>query len=51
MSVISVIAISLFVLAGGTVAQKLSASQDNKKSEAQIRKALADWVECDKSQR
>jgi ketosteroid isomerase-like protein len=44
MSVISVIALSLFVLAGSTVAQKLSASQDDKKSEAQIRKALADWV-------
>jgi ketosteroid isomerase-like protein len=44
MRVISVVALSAFVLVGSIVAQKLSASQDDRKSEAQIRKALADWV-------
>lgn len=45
MSVISSVVLSVFVLWGG-LPQTLSASQDDKKSEAQIRKALADWVEA-----
>lgn len=44
MNVISAIALSLFVVAGTAVAQKPSVSQDDKKAEAQIRQALADWV-------
>ena len=43
MMVMSVIALVVSVFAGG-VAQESSAAQNNKKSEAQIRQALADWV-------
>ena len=45
MRVISVLALSAFVLAGAQ-AVGLGAPSDDKKSEAQIRKALADWVEA-----
>lgn len=44
MSVTGVVALSVFVLAGGAIAQQLSAPRDDQKSEAQIRKALAAWV-------
>jgi ketosteroid isomerase-like protein len=43
-SIIGAIALSILVLAVTSAAQKPGASQDEKKSEAQIRKALADWV-------
>lgn len=43
MRVLSLAALSVFVLAG---AISLSASQDDKQAEAQIRKALADWVQA-----
>ncbi|MGB9180648.1 MAG: nuclear transport factor 2 family protein [Pyrinomonadaceae bacterium] len=45
MMAISVVALALFVLAGA-VSLGHSPSTDDKKSEAQIRKALADWVEA-----
>jgi ketosteroid isomerase-like protein len=44
-SVMSVLALSIFVLAGA-LSLGLGASSDDKKSEAQIRKALADWVDA-----
>lgn len=43
MMLIGVVALALFVLTG-TVSQGLGAPTDDKESEAQIRKALADWV-------
>jgi ketosteroid isomerase-like protein len=43
--VIHVLALAVFVLAG-YVSLGQNASSDDKKSEAQIRKALADWVEA-----
>jgi len=43
-NVINVLALSMFVLVGGVMAQGPKTSQDDKKSEAEIRKALADWV-------
>jgi ketosteroid isomerase-like protein len=39
--VVGIVVVSIFVVTGSQVA---NAFQDNKKSEAQIRKALADWV-------
>lgn len=40
---LSLLIVSAFLLAG-TVSQESGASPDDKRSEAQIRKALADWV-------
>jgi ketosteroid isomerase-like protein len=45
MRLVSVLALSAFVLAGAQ-SSGLCAPPDDKKSEAQIRKALADWVEA-----
>ncbi|MCA1817154.1 MAG: DUF4440 domain-containing protein [Acidobacteria bacterium] len=38
--------LSLFAHAGGAAAQRRGSPSDERKSEAQIRKALADWVEA-----
>src|SRR5918911_1488238 len=45
MKVMGLVVLAVFVLAG-RVSQGLSASPQDKKSEAQIRQALADWVEA-----